>query len=482
MKSTLLSQADSYVESGAFFEDLRRLVSYPTVSGSPEGERAIHDYLTDILTPALLDLGCSIERHDNWNGGRNSFLVGTRHEDPNLPTVLCYGHADVVNGLEDSWSSGRSPWEVVEEAGNYYGRGTADNKGQHWINLIALRLLITAQGRLGFNLKFLFECGEEIGSPDLLEFVRTNVESLSADLLIVSDGPRIDADTPTVILGARGLLDITASVDLRPSSYHSGNWGGLLRNPATVLAAAISSMVDGDGRLLLPELLPTGGIPSEVREMLNQVTIRQGPNDPAIDISWGDQTLTPAEKLYGWNTLEVLALGAADIDRPINAIPGTAKAALQLRFVVGTELANIVPAIRRHLDQNGFSQVQIQTGLSFPAARTDVASPWVSWVRDSIQRTTGTTPVVLPSLGGSGPAYIFDSILKLPAFLVPHSYPGCLQHAPDEHMPVSIARQGLQIATGLFYDLAHEVPDLLSDSTTGSARNSYLHHTGATNE
>src|SRR5690606_31816010 len=118
----------------------------------------------------------------------------------------------------------------------WYGRGIADNKGQHAVNITALRAVIETRGSLGFNAKFLIEMGEEMGSPGLRGLCAENRELLRADILIGSDGPRLSAERPTIFLGSRGGVLIDLTINAREGSHHSGNWGGLLADPAIQLA------------------------------------------------------------------------------------------------------------------------------------------------------------------------------------------------------------------------------------------------------
>ena len=364
-----------------------------------------------------------------------------------------YGHGDVVDGMEGEWRDNLDPWRTTKVDDRVYGRGTADNKGQHSINLSALRAVHQARGgRLGFNAKFIVEMGEEIGSPDLGQVCETLRDELAADLFLASDGPRLSADRPTIFLGCRGGLRIHLDVDLREGSHHSGNWGGLLANPATILSGAIASLVDQQGRLLLDELKPPR-ISNQIRSMLAGVEITPLPDEPAISPNWGEEGLSAAERLYAWNTLEVLAMSAGNIKSPANAIPGAAQAVLQLRYVVGTEIDKVVPAIQRHFDRSGFSMVQVSARQSFAASRTDLASPWIDWAVNSIRKTTGKQAAVLPNFGGSLPNDVFSDVLGLPTIWVPHSYPGCSQHAPDEHILLSVTEEALGIMAGLFWDL-----------------------------
>ena len=162
-----------------------------------------------------------------------------------------------IRGQDASWTRGRGPWQLAVDGDRLYGRGVADNKGQHSINIAALAQVLAArEGRLGFNVKWLIETGEETGSPGLAAFCAAHAAELAADVLIASDGPRLRADRPTVFLGSRGVANFDLTLKLRDGAHHSGNWGGLLRNPGTVLAAAIASLVDGRGRILVDGAAP----------------------------------------------------------------------------------------------------------------------------------------------------------------------------------------------------------------------------------
>ncbi|MFE5119656.1 peptidase dimerization domain-containing protein [Streptomyces sp. NPDC056669] len=238
---------------------------------------------------------------------------------------------------------------------------------------------------------------------------------------------------------------------------HSGNWGGLLRNPATVLAGALATIVDGRGRILVSGLRPRE-IPENVREALRDIAVGGGPDDPTVDDGWGEPGLTPVERLVGWNSVEVLSLAAGNPDNPDNAIPGSAQAQLQLRSVVGTEVDRLGGILRKHLDEHGFPMVEVETGPTMPPTRTDPDDPWVRWALGSISRTTGTEPALLPNLGGSLPNDAFAGELGLCTLWIPHSYPACAQHAPDEHLLAPVARESLRIMAGLFWDLGEDSP------------------------
>jgi len=458
-RESALSSATLYYDEGRLIDDLRRRVAIRSESQIAESRPHLTEYLTREIGPALGDMGFRIEIFDNPVEGGGPILVAERVEDERLPTMLSYGHGDVIRGLAEQWKTGLDPWTLVQEGERYYGRGSADNKGQHSINMASLATVLKSRGRLGFNVKFLMETSEELGSPGLRAFCEQERERLRADVFIASDGPRLSAQRPTLFLGSRGALNMTLRVDLREGANHSGNWGGLLANPGVILAHAIASIVTRNGEVLAREILPAA-IPTSVKAALADCPVEPIEGEPGVDDWWGEPGFSRAEKVFGWNTFEVLAFRTGNPDNPVNAIPGQAVAYCQVRFVAGTDPESLVPALRRHLDAHGFEQVKLELSRkSFMAAtRLDPEHPWVRWAVQSVQRSTGVKPAVLPNVGGSLPNECFADVLGLPTIWVPHSYGGCSQHAPNEHVLGSIMREGMQMMTGLFWDLGE--PDL----------------------
>ncbi len=448
-----IEAAAKWFDEGHFLAELRRRIACRTESQEADRLPQLTAYLSDEIGPALERMGFAWRLVDNPAAGFGPILIGERREGDELPTVLTYGHGDVVRGYEAEWRSGLTPWDVTVEGERWYGRGTADNKGQHSINLAALARVLEARGRLGCNVKVLLETGEETGSPGLHAVCERYAGELAADVFIASDGPRLRADRPTLFLGSRGAFNFDLTLELREGGHHSGNWGGLLANPGTILANAIASMVDSRGRILVERLLPTP-IANSVRRALAEIEPGE-PGGPEIDRSWGEPGLTPAERVFAWNSLEVLAFRTGNPERPVNAIPPKAAAHMQVRFVVGSDWRNFIPIIREHLDRHGFPMVAVAPSRAetMAATRLDPEDPWVVWAAGSIARTTGSKPAILPNLGGSLPNDCFADVLGLPTVWVPHSYPACSQHAPNEHLLAPLAREGLLMMTGLFWDL-----------------------------
>jgi acetylornithine deacetylase/succinyl-diaminopimelate desuccinylase-like protein len=221
-----------------------------------------------------------------------------------------------------------------------------------------------------------------------------------------------------------------------------------------MLAHALASITDRRGQIRVPEWRPAT-LTESVRRAIAGCEVDGGRDGPEIDPDWGEASLTPAERVFGWNSFEVLAYRTGNPDRPVNAIPPSAIAYCQLRFVVGTDPEDILPALERHLAREGFGNVRVapSRATSMAATRLDPDDPWARWALASIERTLGKAPVLLPNLGGTLPNDVFAGILGMPTIWVPHSYAACSQHAPDEHMLAPLAREGLRMMAGLYWDV-----------------------------
>src|SRR5215470_3050460 len=396
-----VSRARAYFESGSFEADLARRVAYRTESQLLPGSLPeLHRYLDVEMAPAFHRMGFTVRIFENPMTGQGPVLLAARIENAQLPTVIGYGHGDVVRGLEDQWTKGKGPWILARDGARLYGRGTADNKGQHTINMAALDAVKAERGgRLGFNAKFIIEMGEESGSKGLAELVASHKAEFAADVLVASDGPRVKPERPTLSLGCRGALNFDLVCDLREGAHHSGNWGGLIANPGIILAHALASITGPKGELRLAALRAPPMSPA-VKAALADVEIDAGADGPAVDAWWGEPELSPAERVYGANVFNILAFTTGTPGRPVNAIPPKAVANCQLRFVAGTDTQSILPALQQHLAAHGFASVQVTpppqaNSGGFAATRTEPDHPWVAFVAQSLQRSDNSKPALI---------------------------------------------------------------------------------------
>ena len=454
-RSGAISRAERGFDEGDYLAKLRELVAVPTESQLPDSQPALIRYCTETLPELMQGMGFDPLVLDNPRQGRGPVFVATRIEDPALPTVLVYGHGDVVRGLAPQWSEGLDPWQVTQRGEKWYGRGTVDNKGQHLIAIEALRAVIAERGRLGFNAKVLVETGEEQGSPGLRDLLQVERDRLAADAFIGLDGPRQTTFMPELKLGARGGVAFDLVIHLRDHAHHSGHWGGVLTDPGFVLAQTLATIVDRKGRILVEGWTPKE-IPPAVRSAIDALVFEKIEGLPEADPDWGEPGLTTGQKIFGWTSVIVLAALTGHPDAPTNAVQGEARARLQVRHCADIRGADIVPALRRHLDAQGFTQVQVIPVLErdmFGASRTDPADPWVRFVAESMTRTAGRAPNIVPNSSGSNPSDMFQEELGVPVIWIPNSYAGCNQHGPDEHALAPLLREGLGLMAGLWWDI-----------------------------
>jgi acetylornithine deacetylase/succinyl-diaminopimelate desuccinylase-like protein len=450
-----IARALSFFDDGGFKALLARLVAIPSTSQEEGAGPALARYLDEGIRPWLDRLGFESQVHPNPLPGFGPILTATRIEDPARPTVLLYGHGDTVRGLADQWRAGLAPWTLTEEGDRWYGRGTADNKGQHAINLAALEAVLAERGgRLAANVKLVIEMAEERGSKGLEEFVAAHRDTLAADALIASDGPRVMPQMPTIATGTRGTFHFDLVVKLRDGGVHSGHWGGLTRDPAILLAHAIAAVADRDGRILVRDWLPAGGLPPEVRAVLDGCPVGGGEGAATIDEGWGEPGLTAAEKIYGWCSFIVLAMTSGRPENPVNAVAPDARAHCQIRYTLDADPACFAPALRAHLDALGMGFVAVENaGVRMAASRTAPDHPWVRWAQASMERSLGKRVQVIPNSSGGLPGDVFVDHLGVPLVWVPHSYNGCKQHGPDEHLLKPAAREGIVAFAGMWWDL-----------------------------
>ncbi len=190
-------------------------------------------------------------------------------------------------------------------------------------------------------------------------------------------------------MGSRGVFNFTMRLESHAGGHHSGNWGGLLTNPGVVMAHALASMVDRHGKILVEGWRNTH-IPNSVRAAIAKLEVGGGDNAPEINPNWGEPDMTLAERVFASNTFEVRAFETGNPQSPANAIPPSAVVFGHLRYVVGTEVSQLMPLLRAHLDKHGFGDITITSERDpMYATRLDPDHPWAKWALESLEQTAG---------------------------------------------------------------------------------------------
>ncbi len=324
----------SYIESNKerFLNELLDLLRIPSVSAKSEHTK---DMLScaEAVKRSLLEAGADSATIYPTDG--HPIVYGEKITDPGWPTVLVYGHYDVqpADPLE-LWHSG--PFEPTIRDGKIFARGACDDKGQFYMHVKALELMVKNNG-LKTNIKFCIEGEEEIGSPHLAKFVSSNRDLLSADVVLISDTAMISMNTPSIDTGVRGLSYIEVEVTGPNRDLHSGVYGGAVANPATMLAKMIASCHDEQNRITIP------GFYEDVLESTKEerALMAQAPYDEeaykkdlGVDALWGESGYSTNERTGIRPTLEVNGIWSGYTGEGAKTVlPSKATAKISARLV-----------------------------------------------------------------------------------------------------------------------------------------------------
>jgi acetylornithine deacetylase/succinyl-diaminopimelate desuccinylase-like protein len=362
-------------------------------------------------------------------------------------TWLGYGHYDVypADAKAEGWA--RDPWQPVVDGDRIWGRGTGDNKGQHLALLNAIALYRELHGELPIRIKMVLEGDEETGSRPLPAFVAKHREMLRADLCCYSDGPMFPNDQPVLLMGVRGVLGLEFAATGAKRNLHSGNFGGVAPNPTLDLIHLLAEMVDRDGRLLVPGAgyADVTVTPSEMAAVQALPLDREG-----VMASMGvAPTVTDAatfhERLMLRPAFNVSGFSAGYTGSGHKTIIyREALAKADIRMVGGQDPAQVLAAVRKFASDRGYAGIEIRELKSTPASRTSLDDPFVPVVKGAVAKGFGREPLVVPSLGGTTPDYVFTKLLGLPSIVVPLAPYDENNHAPNESTKVSLYLAGVR--------------------------------------
>lgn len=374
---------------------------------------------------------------------------------PHKPTVLIYGHYDVQPvDPESSWN--HPPFEPTIIDDVLYARGSSDDKGQVYMQLIAAEAWIKTHGSLPINLKFIIEGEEEIGSPHLTAFIEAHHDLLQADMAVISDTPMFDDDVPSICYGLRGLAAFEISVTGPHQDLHSGVFGGAVANPAHVLADLISSLHTPDGKVAVPgfydDVQPLSSDEKIQLERLpfNETGFLSSTGSPAL---YGEPGYSTLERIWTRPTLEVNGMWSGFIgDGRKTIIPHAAHAKITCRMVPYQDPQKILDNIAEFLELRTPSTIRldITRGEGDAGTVTPVDHPMVTAAESAIQSIYHKDAAYI-RMGGSIPIVVtLDEIFHIPTLLLGFALPNENFHAPNEHFHLQNFRKGAQTLASLW--------------------------------
>lgn len=315
-----------------FLEELLALLRIPSISARSE-HKADMATCAEAVKQHLLQAG--LDKAEVYETAGHPVVYGEKIIDPSKPTVLVYGHYDVqpADPLE-LWHS--APFEPVIKDGKIFARGACDDKGQFFMHVKALETL-TATNSLPVNIKFIIEGEEEIGSPELANFLRVHKNMLTADVVLISDTAMISMDSPSIDVGVRGLTYIEVEVTGPNRDLHSGVYGGAVANPITILAQMIASLHDENNHITIPGFYDdvVESTPEERAEMAKApYDEEEYKRDLGVQELWGEKGYSTNERTGIRPTLEVNGIwGGYTGEGAKTVLPSKAFAKISCRLV-----------------------------------------------------------------------------------------------------------------------------------------------------
>lgn len=416
-----------------FLNELLDLLRIPSVSAKSE-YKADMIRCAEAVKQSLLDAGADTAILYETAG--HPIVYGEKMVDPSLPTVLVYGHYDVqpADPLE-LWHSG--PFEPVIKDGKIYARGACDDKGQFYMHVKALEVMVN-NNALKTNIKFCIEGEEEIGSPNLGKFVASHHDLLKADVVLISDTAMISMDTPSIDTGVRGLSYIEVEVTGPNRDLHSGVYGGAVANPATILARMIASCHDENNHITIPGFYDDVIESSDAERALmakapfNEAEYKQ---DLGIDAIFGEKGYSTNERTGIRPTIEVNGIwGGYTGEGAKTVLPSKATAKISARLVPNQSSEKITAMLLDH-----FTKIA-PAGVTVKATEHHGGEPYLTPIDSkgyqaaakAIEHTFGKSPVPVRG-GGSIPiCSLFEKELGVKIVFMGFGLDSDNLHSPNE--------------------------------------------------
>lgn len=453
MPETTLHEALAYLKAHRqqHLAEVQEFLRIPSVSALSQHKPDIVE-AAEWLAARLQRAGFENARVDATPG--NPVVVASGPLRPGRPTVLVYGHYDVqpVDPVS-SWHHG--PFEPTVDNNILYARGSSDDKGQVFMQLIAAEAWQKV-AELPINLKFLFEGEEEIGSAHLSDYIRSHQAELAADLAVISDTPMYAEGYPAICYGLRGLAALEITVEGPYQDLHSGVYGGAVMNPAHALAHLIDSLHDADGRVAVEgfyrdvEPLREEERAAFAKLPFNEAAYRDELQVPAL---FGESGYTTLERFWARPTLEVNGMWAGFTGEGQKTIvPASAHAKLTCRLVPHQQPTQVLDAVEAHLRTHLPPGVRliVERGEGAPGSITPIDHPAVKAAEQAIE-SVYHTPASYIRMGGSIPVVVdFQETLGIPTLLLGFALPNENFHAPNEHFHLENFYRGAETVATLW--------------------------------
>ena len=428
-----------------FFGELFSLIRIPSVS-SHSDKKADIQKCAEQWKKLLLEAG--VDKAEILPTKGNPVVFASKIIDSKLPTVMVYGHYDVMPAEPlELWDS--PPFEPEIRDGKVFARGADDDKGQSFLQAKAFEYLVNTN-QLNCNVKFLIEGEEEIGSPSLEDFCKKNKKLLDCDTILVSDTSMLAADMPSITTGLRGLAYWEIEVTSANRDLHSGIFGGAVANPINELARMLAQLTDKNGRITIPHFYDdVEEVSKKERNLIKLIPFDEEEYKRNLNIKYlyGEKGYTTIERTGIRPTLDVCGIwGGYMGEGSKTVLPSKAYAKLSARLVPNQKYEKIAKLVEKHLLKTAPKHIDIKVTRLHGAESyvCPIDSAEYKAAEKAYEKVFGIKPLPVRRGGSIGVVPVFEKVLGVKPILMGFGLESNAIHSPNENFRIDLYEKGIE--------------------------------------
>jgi acetylornithine deacetylase/succinyl-diaminopimelate desuccinylase-like protein len=441
----------------SILDELFSLIRIPSVSAHQHARDALYQCANQWVK---LLLKSGVDKAVVMETKGNPVVYAEKFIDKSLPTVLVYGHYDVMPAEPlELWKS--PPFEPEVRDGKIFARGADDDKGQSFMHAKAFEYLVLTD-QLNCNVKFLLEGEEEIGSPNLEVFCEANKSLLTCDTILVSDTSMLAADTPSITTGLRGLAYWQIEVTGANRDLHSGIFGGAVANPINELSRMLARLTDDQGRVTIPGFYDrVQEISPEEKKLIDQVPFDEEAYKKDLGIShlFGEKGYSTIERTGIRPTLDICGIwGGYTGEGSKTVLPSKAYAKLSARLVPDQDHREIMQLVADYLRAIAPEYIQIDIIPLHGAASyvCPIDSPAYRAAEQAYEKVFGVRPLPVRRGGSIGVIPVFEKVLGIKPILMGFGLESDAIHSPNENFPLDMFKKGIETIVAFYLIFSHQ--------------------------
>ena len=436
-----------------FIDELFSLIRIPSVSSHSHRKHEIN-MCAEQWCKLLMEAGVDEARILSTEG--NPVVFATKTINQNYPTVLVYGHYDVMPAEPlDLWDS--NPFEPEIRDGKIYARGADDDKGQSFMHAKAFEYLAKTN-QLKCNVKFLLEGEEEVGSPSLEVFCSQNVEMLQCDTILVSDTSMLSKEIPSITTGLRGLAYWQIEITSASRDLHSGIFGGAVANPINELTKILAQLTNSDGQITIPHFYDdVEEISDYERELIAQIPFDENEYKNNLNIKevFGEKGYSTLERTGIRPALDICGIWGGYTDEGTKTVlPSKAFAKLSARLVPHQRYEEIAELVADYIRQIAPSYVDIKVTTLHGAQSyvCPIDSKAYKAAENAYTKVFGKKPLPVRRGGSIGVIPTFEKVLGVKPILMGFGLESDAIHSPNENFPLELFTKGIETIVEFYHE------------------------------